>query len=206
MNQEQEFTSGMGKQSTVPPEIRGWNWGAFLLNWIWGIGNSTFIALLMFIPLVNLVMPFVLGAKGNEWAWQNRTWQSIEQFKRVQRKWAIAGLLIIVIVLPTFILGISQIMKSNDAFDISLQLINNHEEATRVLGSPISAGLFVTGNISTSGPNGEASLQYTVEGPRSEGEAYVFAHKELGEWKVHQLVIMIPELKRRIDVVTPVAQ
>ena len=58
-----ENNSGQGKNSTLPPEIKGWNWGAFFLNWIWGIGNSTFIALLMFVPIVNFAMPFVLGAK-----------------------------------------------------------------------------------------------------------------------------------------------
>jgi len=25
----------------VPAEIDRWNWGAFLLNWVWGIGNNT---------------------------------------------------------------------------------------------------------------------------------------------------------------------
>ena len=65
MNQEQEYISGLGKDSVVPPELKGWNWGAFLLNWIWGIGNSTYIALLMFVPFVNIVMFFMLGAKGH---------------------------------------------------------------------------------------------------------------------------------------------
>jgi len=32
-------------QPAIPAEIDRWNWGAFLLNWIWGIGNKTFIAL-----------------------------------------------------------------------------------------------------------------------------------------------------------------
>src|SRR3990170_1543286 len=57
-----ENTSGQGKAAVVPPEVDRWNWGAFLLNWIWGIGNNTFIALLMFVPFANFVMPFVLGA------------------------------------------------------------------------------------------------------------------------------------------------
>jgi hypothetical protein len=35
---------------TIPAEINRWNWGAFLLNWIWGIGNQTYIALLALIP------------------------------------------------------------------------------------------------------------------------------------------------------------
>ncbi|MGH6676795.1 MAG: hypothetical protein ACRECE_11325, partial [Xanthobacteraceae bacterium] len=45
----------------IPPEIDRWNWGAFLLNWIWGIGNNTFIALLTLVPFVGFVMPFVLA-------------------------------------------------------------------------------------------------------------------------------------------------
>ena len=47
----------------IPPELDRWNWGAFFLNWIWGIGNSTFIALLTLIPGVNFIMIFVLGAR-----------------------------------------------------------------------------------------------------------------------------------------------
>jgi hypothetical protein len=35
----------------IPPEIDRWNWGAFLLNWIWGVGNNTFIGLLTLIPV-----------------------------------------------------------------------------------------------------------------------------------------------------------
>ncbi|HET6457092.1 MAG TPA: hypothetical protein VFI02_22055, partial [Armatimonadota bacterium] len=27
--------------------------------------------------------------KGSEWAWQNRRWESVEQFKKVQRTWVI---------------------------------------------------------------------------------------------------------------------
>jgi hypothetical protein len=89
-------TSGQGKASVVPPEIKKWNWGAFLLSWIWGIGNNTYIALLTLIPYVGFVMIFVLGAKGSEWAWQNKQWESIEQFQRVQKKWIWWGLGIIV--------------------------------------------------------------------------------------------------------------
>lgn len=63
-----ENTSGGGSNAMVPPEIDRWNWGAFLLTWIWGVGNNTFIALLMFVPFVNIVMWFVLGARGSAWA------------------------------------------------------------------------------------------------------------------------------------------
>src|SRR5690242_9695543 len=78
-------------RTLVPAEIDRWNWGAFLLNWIWGVGNNTFIALLTLVPVIGWVMPFVLGAKGSAWAWRNGRWDSIAHFKRVQRLWAIWG-------------------------------------------------------------------------------------------------------------------
>ncbi|GBD89139.1 hypothetical protein BMS3Abin03_03089 [bacterium BMS3Abin03] len=89
--------SGHGKLASLPPQLQGWNWGAFFLTWIWGIGNNTWIAFLTWIPLVNFVMIFVLGAKGNEWAWQNKYWQGIEHFKRVQKLWAIWGFVLFLI-------------------------------------------------------------------------------------------------------------
>jgi hypothetical protein len=83
--------AGKGELATVPYAISGWNWGAFLLTWIWGLGNKTYIAFLVFVPFLGCVWPFVLGVKGNEWAWHNKTWQSVEQFEKTQKKWAIWG-------------------------------------------------------------------------------------------------------------------
>ena len=70
----------------IPPEIRRWNWGALFLNWIWGLGNQTYIALLALIPGFGFIWMFVLGAKGSAWAWRNGRWDSVEHFKRVQRR------------------------------------------------------------------------------------------------------------------------
>lgn len=102
-----ENNSGQGKTALLPPQLYGWNWGAFFLSWIWGIGNNTMIAFLTFIPLVNIVMIFVLGAKGNEWAWQNKRWQNIQHFKRVQRLWAIWGVIIFAVGMAFSILVIA---------------------------------------------------------------------------------------------------
>jgi len=90
-------TSGLGKEAVVPEEIKGWSWGAFLWGWIWGLSNRTYIALLTLVPVVNWVVPFILGYKGNEWAWRNKEWVSIEEFKQVQRKWAKWGVILLVV-------------------------------------------------------------------------------------------------------------
>jgi len=84
-------------KSPLPPEAAGWCWGGFFLSWIWAIGNSTWIGLLALVPVVNFIMMFVLGAKGREWAWKNKQWQSVEHFNSVQKKWSITGGILFVI-------------------------------------------------------------------------------------------------------------
>ena len=79
----------------IPDGIKGWSWGAFLFNWIWAIGNRTWIGLFALIPYVGFIMAIILGIKGREWAWKNKQWDSVEHFNRVQRKWSVwAGVLI----------------------------------------------------------------------------------------------------------------
>lgn len=98
-------TSGQGAGSVIPSELRGrWNWGGFLLTPFWGIGNRVWIALLAFagfIPVVGgiigLGMGIYMGVKGTELAWQNKTWNSVEHFEAVQRKWTIAGVVVMVL-------------------------------------------------------------------------------------------------------------
>jgi hypothetical protein len=84
---EDSNTSGRGSSAVVPEEVKGWSWGAFTLTWIWGIGNNVWTALLVFVPVVGLVMYFVLGLKGREWAWKAKHWDSVEHFKKTQRTW-----------------------------------------------------------------------------------------------------------------------
>ncbi|RUT07726.1 hypothetical protein DSM106972_019860 [Dulcicalothrix desertica PCC 7102] len=88
--------SGCGINSTapVPEEVLGWNWGAFLMPYLWPFTNKVWVGLLYFVPSIGILMTVVLGAKGNEWAWKSRRWRSIDHFKRHQRGWAIAGLFV----------------------------------------------------------------------------------------------------------------
>jgi len=70
-----------------------------------GIGNKTYITLLSFlvafIPFIGclaaLGMNIWFGFKGNEWAWQNKHFESIEHFKSNQKKWTIAGIIVTIV-------------------------------------------------------------------------------------------------------------
>jgi serine/threonine protein kinase len=95
-DQGMNYQSGQGTFNTsvpVPPEIHGWNWGAFMLPGLWCLTNQTWIGLIFWIPYVGFVMPFVLGGKGNVWAWRSRQWASVAAFKAHQRAWAKAGII-----------------------------------------------------------------------------------------------------------------
>lgn len=114
-----ENNSGGGSSVIPPPGIKGWSWGAFLLNWIWSIGNKTWIGLLCLVPYVGLVMSIYLGIKGRELAWRNKRWDSIEHFNTVQKKWSwwavvlvlgVAGLgILAAILIPMFVTGTGRV-------------------------------------------------------------------------------------------------
>jgi len=86
--------SGQGPGTAVPPEIQGWSWAGFLMSWIWAIAHSAWLGLVLCL-VVGIIGNIVQGVKGNEWAWQNRRWESIQQFKDTQRVWVIWGLALI---------------------------------------------------------------------------------------------------------------
>ena len=102
--------SGQGAVTAMPDAVRGWSWGAFLLTWIWGLGNRTYIAFLALVPLLGWVWAFVLGAKGNEWAWQNKRWDSIDHFTRTQERWAVSGIILALLSI-VFIISVPFILR-----------------------------------------------------------------------------------------------
>lgn len=196
-----ENTSGSGDTAVVPAEIDRWNWGAFLLTWIWGIGNNTYIAFLMFVPFVNLAMPFVLGAKGSAWAWRNKRWASVEAFQGTQRKWARWGLvaLTLAVVLAAGIaFAVIASLKNSDAYQMTVRAMHSNPRIVQVLGEPITTGI-PTGNIRVSGPDGEANLAFGAEGPKGSGTIYVNATKSLGQWKIDAAVFQNDKDRKRIE-------
>lgn len=98
---EQNYSNPVQNYSNnnVPQEIKKWNWGAFMFNIAWGIGNNSYLTLLCLIPLFNLVWIFICGAKGNEWAWKNNNYSSPDEFFLVQKTWNKAGFVMFIIAL-----------------------------------------------------------------------------------------------------------
>lgn len=185
----------LNSPAEIPPELDRWNWGAFLLNWIWGIGNSTLIALLALLPGINLIVMIVLGLRGSRWAWRNRAWRDAEHFRRTQRKWAIAGLVIWFVVIGGVvgsIVSIMPMMKRTDAYLMSMALVQADEDVREALGDDITAGFWVWGNVSVqAGGTGAAELSIPLTGSKGSGNAYVQAVRSSGAWDVLLLVVRV---------------
>lgn len=88
--------------NVLPVELRHFNWGAFLLNWIWGIMHKKYITLLYFpaclVPVIGpLAISIWFGFAGNKWAWQSQDWESPAKFNDVQRNWVKLWLILFVL-------------------------------------------------------------------------------------------------------------
>jgi Cytochrome oxidase complex assembly protein 1 len=189
----------------MSPVLTRWNWGAFLLNWIWGIGNGTPVALLTLVPVCGFVMMFVLGAKGSIWAWHNKRWDSLEHFARVQRRWAIAGVIVWIAGIALFVAifaGTFAILKHSEAYQMGLAQLQSNASATAALGTPITGGR-PNGSISTENANGKASLTFPVSGPKASGTAFVEAIRKDGVWSLTRLAFKLDGSDSVIEIIGP---
>ncbi|MCV3240880.1 cytochrome c oxidase assembly factor 1 family protein [Mesorhizobium sp. ZC-5] len=185
----------LNNPAEIPADLDRWNWGAFLLNWIWGIGNSVFIALLMFVPLVNIVMIFVLGARGSRWAWRNRAWRDAEHFRSVQRKWAIAGIIVwagalLLAVGLTF--GVMSALKNSLTYALTMQEVRSSATAKAALGDNIEAGFWVNGNISIDiDGSGDAQLSIPLSGSKGSGRVVSRGVRTNGIWDLRLVLLQV---------------
>lgn len=76
------------------PDLSKWNWGAFFLPGLWGLFNGCWWLLLLQMIPVPFVIYIIAGLKGNEWAWKNKEWNSVEDFENTQDSWSKVGLIL----------------------------------------------------------------------------------------------------------------
>jgi hypothetical protein len=100
-NKDELNDSGQGSASRLPDELRGLNWGACLMNVIWGVAmkvSGEMLFLWMVLMLIIPIFPLYLLFKGNEIAWQSKKWESSEEFLEAQKKWSKIGWIVLVAV------------------------------------------------------------------------------------------------------------
>ena len=149
-----------GTPAGIPDGVKGWSWGAFLLNWIWAIGNRSWIGLLSLVPYIGWIMVFWLGFKGREMAWKNRQWDSLEHFNRVQRKWSQWG---IGITIAAIVLAILAAMATPALEDYARSSGGDTAQGDARPAPADDAGVTARGIVDSNADNLPASLS-TVAG------------------------------------------
>jgi len=130
MSEQAMVENNSGTNGIAPDFVaKKFNWGAFLLTWIWGLGNKTYITLVFFAACALCIIPIIgafaplgcsiwFGIKGNEWAWKNKRFESVGHFHSNQKKWAIAGVIVLVLGIVLNIIAIFAMIGLNNTLQI----------------------------------------------------------------------------------------
>ena len=91
------------------------------------------------------------------------------------------------------------LMKSSDVYKEAIVIAEAHPSVQEAIGTPLKEGTFVSGNLNTSGPSGEADLAIPISGPNGKGTIYAVAEKSAGQWNFSILVVELKETGKRLD-------
>lgn len=88
-------------QADIDKALEKWNWGAFFCSWLWAVVHKIYWPLLILvvgcIPYIgqvcSLCLCVYLGLKGSKLGWESGIYKDFESYERIQRKWAIGGLI-----------------------------------------------------------------------------------------------------------------
>lgn len=91
--------------NSISPElVRRWSWGGFLLPVLWpfwhgmeALGIVMVICLLPFLWPVGLGIAIYLGLKGNQLAVQGRVYGTDQEFLKVEKAWAMWGIIGVIV-------------------------------------------------------------------------------------------------------------
>ena len=59
-----------------------------MLGPIWGVAHGVRRSLLTLVPIYGFLELILLGRNGNRWAWETRSWESVDRFHNRQAAWA----------------------------------------------------------------------------------------------------------------------
>jgi hypothetical protein len=91
------------------------------------------------------------------------------------------------------------VMKSSDAYKIAVARAKSDQRVVAALGTPISEGMFASGNTHVNGASGEADIAIPISGPKGKATIYAVATKSEGTWSFSKLKVKIDSTGETID-------
>ena len=78
-------------------------------------------------------------------------------------------------------------IKSSDVYKQALARAQNDPRVIATLGSPVTAGFFVSGNVHVTGAGGDADVTFPISGPKGKGTVRAVATRDTSGWHYTEL-------------------
>jgi len=96
--------------------------------------------------------------------------------------------------------AVSSTIKSSDVYQEGMTRTRSNAEVRALLGEPIEAGFWITGNISLNGPSGNVDVSIPISGPKGSGTLYIVGTRTAGRWQYSTMEVAVSGRESRIDV------
>jgi hypothetical protein len=125
--------------------------------------------------------------------WWQRNW-----------KWFVpTGCVVMLVLFAAFVFSIVffvfSVIRHTDVFKDALDKAKANPQVQAELGEPIREGWWLSGQVNTAGPSGNADISIPLKGSRKNGTLYAVAHKSAGEWTYERLEVAVDGRRERIN-------
>jgi Cytochrome oxidase complex assembly protein 1 len=169
--------------------------GASCVPWL---RHQRFFSVLVGVTTVALAAFMVFGGVRalSDWSQKLRQPDSAQfSWWSPRRRNLLLGAVILGLLAPI----VSQfVMRSTEAYKLTVATAHETPQFGQVLGAPITEGWFSDGEW-VSGNAGTADLTIPVKGSRRKGNLHALAMKENGRWTLRELTLELVQPEERID-------
>ncbi len=155
------------------------------------------------VPLFGTFYTFVIGAKGNEWAWENNSWESIEAFKATQQKWSFGALAFLLVLVLYVIVSLNlsfRDFEESPSVKLALAELEQSESFQSKIGIPYDYSLNA-GKIGGHDAKGYAEMDLDIEGDNGEGVFFFKASHVNRNWQLDCLTIQFADTQETETVI-----
>ncbi|WP_244734048.1 cytochrome c oxidase assembly factor Coa1 family protein [Mesorhizobium sp. 113-1-2] len=124
-----------------------------------------------------------------------RAWRDAEQFRKTQRNWAIAGLVVWVVGIggcAASVGSVPYILKGSDAYHMTMDAIRADTRVKAAIGDDMTDNFWVGGSLNVNA-NGAGDAQFGIPVHGAKGKGTVFSHlvRNAGTWSIRLLVVRV---------------
>jgi hypothetical protein len=108
-------------------------------------------------------------------------------------KWGLIGcgtlLVLFLGFVAVIVLVVFGAIKRTDVYRDALQRAQNDPGVIAALGTPIEAGIYVTGNVNLDGSGGHARFDFPISGPKGKADVHAVATMTDSKWEYSELTV-----------------